>query len=182
MQRGEVSPPASAPQSPVGQPAVSAEIQKLEPGPGQPGWWPASHILYLSEWWTQDGYYWWDGTAWADRNAPGAPPAPAPRVRAGRPPGYWRDFWLGFAGVIVVNIVMLIIVSALSPAAYDGNWSNQLNLVPWVVNIGGLILFAFIRPRVAIGILLAYGIAFGLAILAGIFLAVLCFGGGGGVP
>lgn len=182
QQRSEVAPPGPGPQIPVAQPEVPAEVQRLEPGPGQPGWYPASHVLHLGEWWTRDGYYWWNGTTWADRNAPGAPPAPAPLLTKVRPPGYWRDFWLGFAGVIVVNILILQVGSALNQAAYDGGWSTELNLIPWVVNIGGLILFAVIRPRVAIGMLVAYGVGFSLALLAGIFLLVLCFGGGGGVP
>jgi len=100
-----------------------------------------------------------------------------------RPPGYWRDFWLGLLGTVVVNIVLFIALVNVSGAYGTPDWlMNLVNLGPWVINIGGLILFAFIRPRVAIGMLVAYGIALGLALLAGVVLFVLCFSGGAGVP
>src|SRR5256885_3369244 len=54
--------------------------------------------------------------------------------------------------------------------------SAFVNLVPWILNIGGLIVFAIVRRRVAIGMLIAYATALALALLAGIFLLVLCFG------
>ena len=85
----------------------------------------------------------------------------APVSKKPRPPGYWRDFWLGFLGVIVGNILLA---------------------APWVLNLAALIIAAIVRVPILLGMLLAYGIAFGLAILAGIFLLVLCYSGGGGVP
>jgi len=100
-----------------------------------------------------------------------------------RPPGYWRDFWLGLLGTVAVNIALYVIYLNVASASGAPDWlMNLANLGPWILNLGALILFAFIRPRVAIGMLVAYGIALGLALLAGIVLFVLCFTGGAGVP
>ena len=132
-----------------------------------------------------DRLFWWDGAQWQAHDAhhvsglaPGlvAPPA-EPMVR---PPGYWRDFWLGFAGVVAGNIVLFIVITATTPPL--GSPGPVASLSPWILNLGALILFAIIRPRVAIGMLAAYGAAFGLVLLAGCLLAVLCFGGAVRVP
>jgi len=84
-------------------------------------------------------------------------------------------------GVIAGNIALVILIGALGGAVY-GQAGSLLALMPWVLNFGALVLFAIIRPPVALGMLLAYGIALGLALLAGIFIAIICFGGRGGVP
>ena len=134
-----------------------------------------------------DRLFWWDGAAWQPHDAPhvsglAASLAVPPAERKVRPPGYWRDFWLGFAGVVAGNIVLFIVITATTPPL--GSPGPVASLTPWILNLGALILFAIIRPRVAIGILAAYGAAFALVLCAGIFLLVLCFGmtGGRGVP
>ena len=47
--------------------------------------------------------------------------------------------------------------------------------LPWLVNIGVLIFFAIKRPPVLFGMLTAYGIALGTAVLAGILFLAFCF-------
>jgi hypothetical protein len=149
------------------------------PGPNDDGFDPEKHFWDFNVWWTADRLFWWDGAQWQSRDAPhasglaGAGEAPI-STRKPRPPGYWRDFWLGFAGVIVVNVLFFIVYSQVirSVGAVPG---SLLNLAPWILNIGGIIAFAIVRPRVALGMLLAYGVAFALVLLVGIFLLVLCF-------
>ena len=109
-------------------------------------------------------------------------PSPPATERKPRPPGYWRDFWLGFGGVVLANIVLAQILGAVSSANLGGAATAIILAAPWVLNLVAVIAFAIVRPRVALGMLLAYGIAFGCALLVGIFLAVVCFGGGRGVP
>lgn len=141
------------------------------PGPASDDFDPKSHIWDGRQWWTLDRQFWWDGARWQPQDIsrpwealePGALP---------KPKGYRRDFWLGFFGTIVGNVLLLIF-------ATSGMLGSGLNVAPWILNFGALVLFAIIRPRVALGMLLAYGIALGLALLAGIFLAVVCFGGVG---
>lgn len=125
-----------------------------------------------------DRLFWWDGAQWQSYDAPhvsGLSPGLVAPPAAGkvRPPGYWRDFWLGFIGVVAGNVVLLIVINA---TAAGGSPGTVASLAPWILNIGALILFAIIRPRVALGMLTAYGVAFALVLCAGIFLLVLCFG------
>ena len=135
-----------------------------------------------------DRLFWWDGAQWQPQDAPHisglasglvVPPAKG-KVR---PPGYWRDFWLGFAGTVAGNIV-LAIVSQAALGSNPSAFGSVASLAPWVLNILALVVFAIVRPRVAIGMLVAYATGLALALLAGIFLLVLCFGmaRGGGVP
>lgn len=104
-----------------------------------------------------------------------------PLPKTSRRPGWWRDFWLGFVGTIAGNIALVILIANLV-GAIGGNTGSVLALMPWLFNFGALVVFAIIRPPVALGMLLAYGIAFGLVLLAGILLAILCFGGAVRVP
>jgi amino acid transporter len=130
-----------------------------------------------------DRLFWWDGSRWQPQSAPHVsgltPSIGPPAQRAPRPPGYWRDFWLGFAGVILANIVLVQILGAVSSANLGGAATPIVVAAPWVLNLVAVVAFAIVRPRVALGMLLAYGIAFGCALLAGIVLAVVCFGGRG---
>ena len=157
---------------------------RTHPGPGADDFDPDSHLWEDGEWWTKNHEFWWDGARWRHRSEPrvgyvAAPPAPGKQPRR---PGWWRDFWLGFVGVIAANIVLFVVINSVLSGGMDPGVVQFVLAVPWLLNFGGLILFAIIRPPVALGMLLAYGIAFGLAILAGIFLFVVCFSSGGGVP
>jgi hypothetical protein len=70
-------------------------------------------------------------------------------------------------------VLFIVITQAL--IQNDPQVSMFANLVPWVLNIGGLIVFAIVRSRVAKGMLVAYAVALGVALLAGIFLLAVCF-------
>jgi len=153
------------------------------PGPGSDDFDPKHHVWDGREWWTADHKFWWDGTRWQPQDAPRPETSPiAPVGKKRRPPGYWRDFWLGFLGVIVGNILLAIILNSVSSANVGEPVTGIVLAAPWVLNLAALIIAAIVRVPILLGMLLAYGIAFGLAILAGIFLLVLCYSGGGGVP
>ena len=91
------------------------------------------------------------------------------------------EVWLGFGGAIVGNVVLAVIVVTSASQVY-GVRGSLIAGAPWLLNFGAVILFAIVRPRIAIGMLLAYGVAFALVLLGGIFLAIICFSGGGGIP
>ena len=77
---------------------------------------------------------------------------------------------------------MLAVVVITSAGQVYGVRGALIGGAPWVINFVAVVLLAIVRPRIAIGMLLAYGVALGLALIGGIFLAVICFSGGGGVP
>lgn len=85
-------------------------------------------------------------------------------------------------------MLLLILLPPLANTLYGllgGAVYNAEALAPWVINIGALLLFATVwseHRRIALGMLLAYGVALGLALVAGILLAVLCFGGNMPLP
>lgn len=95
--------------------------------------------------------------------------------------------WIGFFGAIVGNVLLLILLSAAGSALFNllGYAAFTIQgLAPWILNIGALIAFA-VWPRgrrIALGMLLAYGVALAVGLVGAIILAVICFGGSGGVP
>jgi len=154
------------------------------PGPGADDFDADNHHWDGSTWWTKNREFWWDGTQWRHHMEPASSYLPPAAVSPGpRRPGWWRDFWLGFAGTVAVNLILIFVINGvISSGTTDPTLATILLIMPWVLNLGALIVFAVVRAPVALGMLLAYGIAFGLALLGGILLAVICFGGGGGVP
>ena len=102
----------------------------------------------------------------------------APKKIAKDSPFKHGDFWLGFFGSIVVNSL----IAALGIFASTSNFSSSelvgflLGALPWVLNIGAIILFLVIkRSRIVLGILFAYAVGFALVLIAGLFIAVVCF-------
>ena len=158
---------------------------RTRPGPGSDDFNRNDHLWFEGEWWTKNRDFWWDGTRWRHRSEPHVgyvpPSLQAPR-RKPRPPGWWPNFWLGFFGVIAANIILVIIITNVLGAVTDPGVTQLLLAAPWILNLAALVVFGFVRPAVALGMLLAYGIAFGLVLLAGIFLVAVCFSGRGGVP
>lgn len=81
--------------------------------------------------------------------------------------------------------MLLLLVTILIQTNHQTVQQIALAL-PWLVNIGVLIFFAIKRPPVLFGMLTAYGIAFGVALLAGIVFLAFCFillaSGSGSVP
>jgi hypothetical protein len=152
------------------------------PAPGSDDFDPSRHKWDGNLWWTDDKKYWWDGSAWKSVDDPyKAPDFVGPVGRTKRPPGFWRDFWLGFFGVIALNVVMFIGLNALASANL-GDVSGIVTSTPWVVNLIAIVVLAIVRVPALLGALTAYGVALGLALLAGIVFLVICFSGGGGVP
>ncbi len=154
------------------------------PRPGSDDFDPKQHTWDGREWWTADHKLWWDGTRWQPEDAPRPQPAPGTRQKP-RPPGWWRDFWLGLAGTIVGNGLLFVLVSLLLRS--DSPTVQQIALaLPWLVNLGLLIFFAIKRVPVALGMVTAYSVAFGLVLVAGIVFLAICFGalgsGQGGIP
>ena len=151
------------------------------PRPGSDDFDPKQHFWDGANWWTADRERWWDGVAWQPKQVPRPSGSVGPAGRE-RPHGFWRDFWVGLAGTVVGNGALLLLVSALIQTNNQTVQPIALAL-PWLVNIGVLIFFAIKRPPVLFGMLTAYGIALGTAVLAGILLLAFCFAAGsGGIP
>jgi len=89
-----------------------------------------------------------------------------------------RDFWLGFFGSIAVNVLIaaLGIFANVSNSSLSGLAGLLFGVMPWVLNIGAIILFLVLkRSRVVLGILFAYAVGFIIVLVAGFFFAVVCF-------
>jgi hypothetical protein len=87
-----------------------------------------------------------------------------------------RDFQLGCLGWFVVNVTLYIAIGFIAQLISARDFvSTVLFVLPFAANLGALIYFAFKRPRVAGGMLAAFGIALALAIVAGIILTIACF-------
>lgn len=74
------------------------------------------------------------------------------------------DFWLGFIGTFVVNITLLVVSSQRQP-----NMHQAFQQILVLVNLVALIALAFLRNFVALGMVTAFGIAFGTVVLGGVF-------------
>ncbi len=80
-----------------------------------------------------------------------------------------KDFWYGFVGWFVGNGIGWVLTSA-SPYSY----ANTLLILVLLLNIAALIFFAFKKPRIAFGMLAAFGLGLAVAICLGIFALVAC--------
>jgi hypothetical protein len=85
------------------------------------------------------------------------------------------DFWLGFSGAYVVNIVVLLVISGQS-----ADWQTFLLQLLVLVNFGGVIVVAFLRNFAALGMVTAYAVAFAAAVLGGVFFTAGDFVAAGG--
>ncbi|MCC7119111.1 MAG: hypothetical protein IT310_11340 [Anaerolineales bacterium] len=98
-----------------------------------------------------------------------------------------KDFWLGvglfFVGNIVLTLCQWGLIFALAAVfGSDPGYSTlmtflyyALNLLPWAVNIGAIIYFAFTRSQVALGMLAGFGIALAIVICLGVIFVAACF-------
>lgn len=103
-----------------------------------------------------------------------------------------KDFWIGFAGWFIGNIILCLLqflgstlVLGLVGAFDQGNTdlsgaavnaiSILLSVLPWLLNLGLLIFFAVTRTQIALGMLVAFAVSIALVILAGVVLTVACF-------
>lgn len=80
-----------------------------------------------------------------------------------------RDFALGTAGWIGINVAVLVVGQLLHAVGLTLNWVGIWGIVVLVVNVGALIFLGFIRPWMALGALATFG--------AGLLVAS-CFVGG----
>lgn len=146
-------------------------VKPDEPGPGSDDFDPRKHFWDGKEWWTADRMRWWDGARWQRWDAPHPsglePPEAATRsqTRVRANPVHVRDFWLGFTGWLVVNGVLVFVVAAQPTGTSLGAW-----LV--VANVLALVAMAFLRrTHLVLGMLTAFGTAFAVVVLAGVFFA-----------
>ncbi|MCC6299999.1 MAG: hypothetical protein IT314_11925 [Anaerolineales bacterium] len=98
-----------------------------------------------------------------------------------------KDFWIGVALFFVLNVVLTLCQWGLgygvTSAAPDLNASSTLGtilmwvflLLPWAINIGLIIYFAFTRSQIALGMVAGFGIALFLVICAGVIFTIWCF-------
>lgn len=147
------------------------------PEPGSDDFDPKSHFWDGDTWWTSDRLFWWNGVLWESRNVPHKPArvhvelSPTGRRRR-------RDFWLGFIGWFVVNSTALIVVTRQEPGAQQIGAGALL-----VANLMALIVLAFLRGYIALGLVTALAVLFGAVVLGGVFFTAGDFavGGGGGL-
>jgi uncharacterized membrane protein len=96
-----------------------------------------------------------------------------------------RGFWLWW-GLNVLLCLTSWLVSAFvtSPLLYSqNNLANSaanaltlvLGLVPFVINVGLMIYFAFTRSQIALGMLAAFGAALAVVIVLGVIFTIACF-------
>ena len=92
------------------------------------------------------------------------------------------DFVLGFVGWFLVNgllygcsITILQAIDSDMPASIP---ALLLGLLPLLINIGALILFAFTRRWIALGILAAFALVLVGVLLLGLVLYAVCYNQG----
>jgi hypothetical protein len=89
------------------------------------------------------------------------------------------DFVIGFVGWFVVNGLLygcsFYILSAMSFNTTSDSIALLLGLLPLLLNIAALILFAFTRRWIALGILAAFGLALIGVLLLGLVIYVTCY-------
>ena len=94
-----------------------------------------------------------------------------------------RDLIIGVVGFFVINGVLVCSSSLLgglvNNSSLDFNIIETITFIlaciPFLINIGLIIYFAFTRAWIALGMLAALAVLFALAIVAGIFLTIACF-------
>jgi hypothetical protein len=104
-----------------------------------------------------------------------------------------KDFWLGVGIFFGLNILLGICSFAatmslfgiidpitgadIGPANYDlyTTLNCILSLLPWILNIGLIIYFAFTRSQIALGMVAGFGIALAIVICLGTIFLVWCF-------
>lgn len=105
------------------------------------------------------------------------------------------DFWLGFGGSFIGNVLLILLYLAAMPYIISNQFrtptggstttiladiANEIIiLLPWVLNIGAIIVSLILHRRyITFGILASYGAALVLTIIAGIVFTILCFASG----
>ena len=101
-----------------------------------------------------------------------------------------KDFWRGVGLWFGLNILTCLCswgVNTAQLSMMSADPSNSalrnidsilfilLGVLPFIVNIGLIVYFAFTRSQIALGMLAGFGIVLALVILLGIFLSITCF-------
>lgn len=102
-----------------------------------------------------------------------------------------KDFWLGVGLFFLLNILLgLCSWGVLALFGYSGALFNVststysdlysvltciLGLLPWILNIGLVIYFAFTRNQIAYGMVAGFAIALLIVICLGVVFAAFCF-------
>lgn len=101
-----------------------------------------------------------------------------------------KDFWIGFWLWWGLNVALTLCgwgIYAIYVGALGTDYSSLTNsdlltslmcilqLVPWVINIGLILYFAFTRSQVAYGMMAGFGSALALSICIGVVFTVWCF-------
>jgi hypothetical protein len=102
-----------------------------------------------------------------------------------------RDFWIGFGGWFAVNIALAMLTwgctalisylaaNLLPPSNTIDTLAPLLvlilQIIPLLINLGGLIFLGFTRQWIALGALAAFGAALLLVVVAGVCFVVICF-------
>ena len=102
-----------------------------------------------------------------------------------------KDFWLGVGLFFALNIVLTLCqwglgfgFISLSPnfnysdptfSALYSVLSIFFYILPWLINIGLIIYFAFTRGQIALGMVAGFGIALLLTLCLGLIFTVWCF-------
>jgi hypothetical protein len=79
---------------------------------------------------------------------------------------------VGF-GLFTVSPDFISSDSASSPLFTIAGWIFAL--LPWAINIGLILYFAFTRSQIALGMLAGFGIALAITICLGVIFTVWCF-------
>ena len=92
------------------------------------------------------------------------------------------DFVIGFAGWFFVNGLLygcsIAILQAIDSSSSQSIPVLLLGLLPLLINIGALILFAFTRRWIALGILAAFALVLVGVLLLGLVLYAVCYNQG----
>ncbi|RIK29888.1 MAG: hypothetical protein DCC56_10950 [Anaerolineae bacterium] len=102
-----------------------------------------------------------------------------------------KDFWIGVVLFFVLNIALVLCQWGLGfgamTVAPNGLGSDDFSttlttivswifiLLPWVINIGLIVFFAFTRSQIALGMVAGFGIALAIVICLGIVFTIWCF-------
>ncbi|MCC6499291.1 MAG: hypothetical protein IT313_03380 [Anaerolineales bacterium] len=102
-----------------------------------------------------------------------------------------KDFWIGVVLFFVLNIALTLcqwgfgfgaatVVPEVAPPETIFTTLTTifywiLLLLPWIVNIGLIVFFAFTRSQIALGMVAGFGIALFIVICLGIAFTIWCF-------
>lgn len=87
-----------------------------------------------------------------------------------------RDTWIGVIGTFVLNALFfgLSLLGEIVPDAFKYLFF-MFSWLPWIIN--PLLFIVFLirnRPRIVLGMLIAYGLAFALVLVAGVCFMIYC--------